>query len=64
MNRSLRKQIVKSLFQGYLDDIDDFYDAKDELIMDLNKMLHSLGDRDGVVSGEKITELKSSLRNL
>lgn len=64
MTRATRRSIIKTLFQSYLDDIDDFYDAKDELVSDINKMLLAAGDKDGIVSGEKINEIKEKLRNL
>lgn len=44
------KKEIGSIFKKYIDDIDDYYDAKDEFIKDVNIVLKKhYGDKDGVM---------------
>lgn len=46
---------IEAMFSQYLFEIDDYYDAKDEFIKDLNSVFHAHGCK-GVISRDKFSE--------
>lgn len=63
----MTNQKVKTFVESYLSQIDDYCEAKEEMIIEINRYLRSKGDKCGVVDGEltnKIKELLSDFRQI
>lgn len=46
---------IESIFKKYIDNIDDYYDAKDEFIKDVNIVLKKhYGDKDGIMCKKNV----------
>lgn len=63
----MTNQKVKTFVESYLSQIDDYCEAKEEMIIEINRYLRSKGDKCGIVDGEltsKIKELLSDFRQI
>lgn len=58
------KELIKQLIEDYIGEEDDYFDAKESLIKDINDILLSYGDLRGVVSGTELAEIINSQLNL
>lgn len=57
------KQKIESIFKKYIDDIGDYYDAKDEFIKDINAVLKKhYGDKDGVMCKKIFEDARAALK--
>ena len=57
------KQEIESIFKKYIDNIDDYYDAKDEFIKDINAVLKKhYGDKDGVMCKKIFKDVRAVLK--
>jgi hypothetical protein len=52
-----RKKLLHRALNQYLKEIDDYYGAKDAIILDLNQYFRSEEDTEGVCSGDLVVKI-------
>lgn len=57
-------KVLKTLFKEYLDNIDDYYEAKEAFISDLNVVFRQHGDKDGVLCKTKYIDALNDFHEL
>jgi hypothetical protein len=55
---------LKTIIDDYFEKIDDYYEAKDELIKDINKHLVKRGDYDGMMCKYSFKQALKELNKL
>lgn len=55
---------LAQVIQDYFDKIDDYFEAKEEFIKDVNTILAKKGDDDGIIDKCKIRDIQIALDSI
>ena len=58
------KATLAQVIQDYFDKIDDYFEAKEEFIKDVNVILDKKGDNDGIMDKCKIRDIQIALDSI
>ena len=64
MNNKIKNPKLKKVFAEYLKTHDDWIDAKDAFIIDLNEMFEKCEGTVGVICADKVNEIKMAINDL